>query len=470
MIKHKFYWRLLAVSLVMSQPVHAGFELDNEVIDADYGKGVKGAINDNLYYTIGGGTVISQPPSGNNMQKMGLGINWNSDLMCGNFDLDTTVKNQLNGVTSGFKDMMSNVISSATGAVASLPAMIIQRANPGLYELLTNGMLQANVSFDKAQLNCRSMSEKMRDYALSNQWTQAAIGEEFKNIVATTPDAVEADNQLKAATGKEGVRWIGGQKRGGSGQPAIQPTHDLAKAGFNILNKQPVTSDGGVSGSACNGALCRKYKTSEEAAAAVVKVLGDRSIRTCSESSECASGGLENEPGASTAGVGFSPMLEETSKENLEILVKLVNGELPPDSANLATLKTGDLSVSRGVIQALKDDPDNAALVQRLAGELAMSETISTALGMRRMLMAGQSEPNAADQPMALAESDRRLEFLDREIQALKNEMEIRKAISNNSILTTLTRQNERNLNNRMQQQAGGEDRGFDQLDEATGE
>ncbi len=36
------------------------------------------------------------------------------------------------------------MISSATGAVASLPAMVIQRANPGLYELLTNGTLQAN--------------------------------------------------------------------------------------------------------------------------------------------------------------------------------------------------------------------------------------------------------------------------------------------------------------------------------------
>lgn len=50
--------------------------------------------------------------------------------MCGNFDISTTVKNQLNGLTDGFRNLMSNVISSATGAVASLPAMVIQRANP----------------------------------------------------------------------------------------------------------------------------------------------------------------------------------------------------------------------------------------------------------------------------------------------------------------------------------------------------
>lgn len=456
--------------LAVSLPARAVFDLDNDVISTDSSKGLKGAVNDNLFYTIGGGTVISQPPSNNNMEKLGMGISWNSDLMCGNFDLDTTVKNQLNGATSGFKDMMSNVITGATGAVASLPAMIIQRANPGLYELLTNGVLQANVSFDKAQLNCQNMSKKMADYTTSSQWTQAAIGEEFKNIVSTTPDAVAADNQLKTTTGKEGVKWIGGQKRGGSGQPAIQPTRDLAKAGFNILNKQPVTSNGGVSGPDCNGSLCKKYKTSEEAANAVVKVLGDRAIRTCSEGSDCRSGGAENEPGASTAGVGFSPMLEETTKENMDVLVKLVNGNLEPDAANLATLKTGDLAVSRGVIQALKDDPDNAALVQRLASELAMSETISTALGMRRMLMAGQSEPNAADQKMALEESDRRLEFLDREVMALKNEMEIRKAISNNSILVTLTRQESREADHGLRQSVQQNDDAMQNLNEKAGE
>ncbi|MDX6877988.1 integrating conjugative element protein, partial [Klebsiella pneumoniae] len=92
----------------------------------------------------------------------------------------TTVGNQLNGVTAGFKNLMSEVIQNATGAVASLPAMAIQRANPGLYEMLTNGVLQANVAFDKAQLNCQNMAKRMMDFSENNQWTQAAILEEAK--------------------------------------------------------------------------------------------------------------------------------------------------------------------------------------------------------------------------------------------------------------------------------------------------
>lgn len=101
------------------------------------------AVSDSLFYSIGGGSVISQPASLNRMQRLGVSAGINSDLMCGNFDIKTTVGNQLNGLTSGFKDLMGEVMQGATGAVSSLPGMIIQRANPGLYDMITNGILQA---------------------------------------------------------------------------------------------------------------------------------------------------------------------------------------------------------------------------------------------------------------------------------------------------------------------------------------
>ncbi len=211
------------------------------------GAGVSGAINDGLFYSIGGGSVISPPSTRSNMSRLGLDGGWSSDLMCGNFDLKTTVGNQLNGVTSGFKDLMGNVIQGATGAVMSMPAMAIQRANPGLYEMLTNGVLQAGLNFDKAQMNCQNMSKKLADYTLGSKWQQAAVSEEYKDIVSSSGgDAVSSDQKLQKATGEEGVTWVGGQKRGGKGQQAIQPTRDLAKAGYNMMNSLPVTSNSSV--------------------------------------------------------------------------------------------------------------------------------------------------------------------------------------------------------------------------------
>lgn len=82
----------------------------------------QGAISDWMYYRIGGGAAISPPPTRRNTFPLTAGVSWNSDMMCGNFDIDTTVRNQLNGVTDGFQQLMGEVIESATSAVASLPA------------------------------------------------------------------------------------------------------------------------------------------------------------------------------------------------------------------------------------------------------------------------------------------------------------------------------------------------------------
>ena len=97
-------------------------------------------LSDKVFYQIGGGAGYMAPPSRGNIQAAEFGIGWRANLTCGNFDIKTSIKNQLNGLTEGFKELYSNVIESATGAVASLPAMIIQRANPQLYDILTNGL------------------------------------------------------------------------------------------------------------------------------------------------------------------------------------------------------------------------------------------------------------------------------------------------------------------------------------------
>ena len=461
---------LLTGSLLTVLPAAHAADDDNTILGMSlpqvnnsaigYGKSVDGAVSDKLFYTLGGGSVISQPATRGNMQKLGLNTGWSSDLMCGNFDLKTTVGNQLNGVTSGFKNLMGDVIQGATGAVASLPAMVIQRANPGLYDMLTNGVLQANVSFDKAQLNCQNMAKKMMDFSDSSNWTQQAMMDEYKSVVNSgDTDAVRADEAGRKVTGTSGNNWIGGQKRGGAGQPAIRVTHDLVAAGYNMMNGLPVTANSTVGESSCNGGACSKFGSAEEAAAMTVKVLGDRSMRTCANASECTSGNAENQPGTTVAGTGFAPLLEDATKAKAEQLVKLVNG-----TENLAKLKTGGLPVTAGVIKALQRDPDNAALTARLAGELAMSDTVETALLMRRMMVTGMSEPNAAAQPKAIGAAGERIESLDREIAALKTEMEMKRELSRNSVLTIIERENQRVETNPQTQADDNTDSRFNQM------
>src|SRR3546814_5758505 len=95
---------------------------------------------------------------------------------------------------------MSSVIQNATSAVASLPALIIQRADPGLYNLLTNGVLQARLDFDRSKLQCRAMAEKMADMAGGQMgWNQLAQGMALREAVASS-DAVSAIEQAEDRT------------------------------------------------------------------------------------------------------------------------------------------------------------------------------------------------------------------------------------------------------------------------------
>ncbi len=174
------------------------------------------------------------------MQKLGLDVGWSSDLQCGNFDLKTTVGNQINGMTNGFKNLMGDVVQSATGAVASLSAMVIQRANPGLYEMLTNGVLQANVAFDKAQLNCQNIAKCIVNFSDSSKWTQQDAMDEYKKLVNSgDADALRVNDSGEKVTGESGSCWGGGR-----GQRAIRPTHDLSAAGYDMMNNLPVNSTG----------------------------------------------------------------------------------------------------------------------------------------------------------------------------------------------------------------------------------
>lgn len=400
-----------------------------------------GAVADTLYYRIGGGSVVTPAASRRNTQLINVGVGWRSDLMCGNFDIDTTVKNQLNGVTDGFQDLMGEVIENATSAVASLPAMIIQRANPQLYDLLTNGVLQGRLDFDKSQLSCKNMAQKMTDYAYNSAWTQAARAESYQDIVAGEQDAVRAEQEASKAAAKNGKRWVGGERRGGQGQPPIKVITDTTTAGFNILNNRNVTDSGAISESACEGELCQLWPSPGDAAQWMTRVLGEQNINVSPENDE--SGSSDNRSGAQ-AGTGLTPLIEEEQQKIAQALNDLVSGNLKPTAENLAKASGGQIKLTRGVVEALRDEPDATILAERLTGEMAIARVMDQALTARRILLAGMREPNIAGEKEAQTQLNQTTQQLDRELDQLRLELEMRQSLTNNASTAILQRKIQR--------------------------
>ncbi|KSQ24966.1 integrating conjugative element protein [Pseudomonas aeruginosa] len=426
---------LLGCALALAGPAAGAQTSVNE-----YGVQHQGAvIGDDVLYSIGGGRAVSMTPAGN-MRSIGVGIGWNSNLICGDMSLSTTIQNQLNGLSNGFQTIMSNVIQNATAAVASLPALIIQRADPGLYNLLTNGILQARLDFDRSKLTCRAMAEKMADVAGGQVgWSQIADGMVLKQAVAST-DAVSAIEQTETSRGNEGVTWVGGDNAGGDGQRPIRVVGDVTRAGYNLVNGRDATDSSSIDPANCGGNLaCETWPSPDAAAAWAVRVLGEQEQRTCESCTKT----------VTTPGVGLTPLIQEEYEDKLEALRELIVGSQPMNADNLQSAGSASLPITRGVIEALRDEPDQNILARRLASEVALASVLEKALLLQRTLLTGRKEPNVAANELAQKAVTHESGMLDREIHSLKTELELRRELAGNSPTAIIQRHSTRSAGSR---------------------
>lgn len=420
-----------AVALACAVTMVAGVAWAQTRINPN-GVGVSGSvIGDDVLYSIGGGRAVSMGGAGN-MQSIGVGVGWNSNLICGNMSITTTLHNQLNGITNGFQQIMSTVIQNATSAVASLPALIIQRADPGLYNLLTNGVLQARLDFDRSKMTCRAMANRMADMAGGQtSWDQLAEGMAMRDSASTNSDAVSAVETAETNRGNNGVSWVGGDKAGGSGQSTIKVVGDVTRAGYNLLNGRGATDTSSIPSASCGNRLtCQTWASPDAAAAFAVRVLGEREQSTCETCTKT----------QTTPGVGLTPVIQEEYETKLKALQDLVTGAQPMTVANLEAAGSNSLPITRGVIEALRDEPDQDVFGKRLASEAALSSVLEKALQLQRELLTGKKEPNVAANDLAVKAVDQENSALEQEIGNLKTELELRRSLAGNSAMAIVQR------------------------------
>lgn len=407
--------------------------LQARAAEDDYRLGTQGdVLDDRVMYTIGGGSAVGSPSSFYRPSGLGIGGSWRANLMCGNMSLSNTLQNQLNGVTEGFQQIMGSIVQNATQAVMSLPALIIQRANPGLYELLSNGVMQGRIDFDRSKLTCQAMAEKMANQVGPAGWGALAKNQEMQShLEQTGGDAVATVNNTEAQNGNHGVSWVGGQKAGGSGQTPIRVTADVVRVGYNLLHNRKVTESASISSQDCQGgAICQTWASPQEESEWAVRVLGETEVATCDS---C-------ETLRATAGSGLTPLIQEAYSERLKALQALLSGTLPTTPDNLVKASSPMLPVTRRVIEALRDDPDQDLLARRLASETALSSVLDKALLLLRTLLAGSHEPNVASAEPAQTALTKNIDALEREIRLLQTELQVRQMLATNTASLVLDR------------------------------
>jgi integrating conjugative element protein (TIGR03755 family) len=384
------------------------------------------------YYEIGGAEPVSVPANPNvTSMTLGGSVQLGLGYSCGAFDPVAAVKNSLNNISSGVDDMMGAMTAAATSAIAALPALILQRANPGLYDLFQNALLKAEETMQLATKSCEVMEAEIAQgknpYAdlitlsKGNDWKlQMGIGGN---------DAVTAKEAVETANGDSGIPWITGQA-GGSGQPELRFTGDIVEAGYNINMNRPIAASGPIP----EASATRLSEIWSEPSAArdwVVDVVGENIVTTCDTCRK-----------DSVPGTGLLPKLfQEGSAVTVE-LQGLVNGATAPTLDNLELITAPGVAITRQVIEAIRAMPatEQSLIVGRLVSEISTARTIEKALFARRLLLSGRQVPEVYATEVAREHADTSIAELDREIDNLLFETRVRREVVSDTVVTLLRR------------------------------
>ncbi len=428
-LRHRYYCHFLSLLLLV---LTAGLVMPNAMGQP------QGPTEDGLwYYEIGGARPVSVPANPSvasitlgGSAQLGLGYS------CGKFDPVAAVTHTLNEIGQGVEDMMSAMTAAATGAIAALPALILQRANPGLYDLFQNALLRAEHTVELATKSCEQMeAEIARGKNPYADLVTLSKGNDWKVQMGIGRDAVAAKSTVESANGNNGVPWIGGQA-GGSGQPVLEFTGDIVAAGYNINMNRPVTDTTPV-GSGSTARLPQIWASPTEASAWAIDVVGENIVTTCDTCRK-----------DSIPGTGLLPKLHQESATVSTEIQDLISGATAPTLTNLAQITAPGVAITRQVIEAIREMPasEQNLIMGRLVAEISTARTVEKALLARRLLLSGRQVPEVYATEVAREHADKSIEELDQEIDNLLFESRVRKEVVSDTVAILLERAAARRL------------------------
>lgn len=380
-----------------------------------------------FYYKIGGGRDISIPPA-LNIVTLDFSFNGQAQaLNCNGFDPLVAIESSLDNLRNGIDNAINAIELAATAAIANLPGYILQKANPGLYDLFQNALLRANESFSLATKSCERIQYEIANNTNPfDEWITVSWGDSWKRSVglgsANIHDAVDAAETAPEA----GLQWVGGEQRGGLNQAPIHVLGDIARAGLNILSERPPSTSSDLSPSS---PLYPQFSGPNAVDMWVSDVLGDVEIGLCATCNKGAK-----------SGKGLMPYIEAMAEDILQLLVDLVAGTTAATRFNLEQVEAPGVAMTLQVIEAIKHLPrdEQSIVLNKLAQEVAESRAMGEAIIVRRLLLTGRKEGYVASNHLAQDEVDKALDELESEINTVIFEKETRRHFVTDTVVELL--------------------------------
>ncbi len=364
-------------------------------------------------------------------------LNWNIGADCSGFDAGISVEGMMNDLDSQFNRLQRDAVNAMKGFVTRLPMLLIQRMDPGLYELINNGIIKGEDIFNLSVQSCESMSANFSQNgfgALANESTYF----DFSSSLVSDPnkkktDIVETMKEKGSSKGEAGVPKLSGGNCGNKASNPCRPVDDVVKAGVDIAFKKSL--DEKVSAIKPKSWIKNVFNSSSEAEDWILKTLGTVEYGTCKKCTQY----------DETVGTGVYDDIANEARNIADDIAEIVDSGKVPTRSQLINISVNDMFVDENVIFALRDEKiHRGVFISRIADDLALMKVVDKLLAARRIILAGKSDPNFQSVTMNREIIAEKLSLITDEIRMLREDLELKASAKGDVIVRLLDRYSSR--------------------------
>lgn len=370
-----------------------------------------------------------------------IGVKWGFSGTCGNMDMDLSIENNIG--SAELKAMWNNWLTQAKLAFnpVELLALAFKRANPDLYDIMQNGIIEAKANFDEDMDVCNTIQNTLIDSVPTGAIDGLAVNKEFTQTIkdayaGASVDVGDVTDFVKDA-GQRGFDFLG-QDVGGDGQPDAQVIDGIAKAGYNIAREKVVagtttidllnTSTTAVS-DYDDYPFAEEFSKPQELADFLKGVIGE--VRLASRDGE---NSIKHEKGAG-AKVYIYELAQDIGSDLSGLIVNgnnpnsvLVKGFLDDFNDN----KYGAYITGTMLDELVKmSTSDENSYVKALSTEWALNGTVKRLITAKKLLIIGSNEASVIEARPIHQIALKKIELLESEIYDVELEYRIRKEFTN---------------------------------------
>ena len=370
-----------------------------------------------------------------------IGVKWGFSGTCGDMDMDLSIQNNIG--SAELKAMWNNWLTQAKLAFnpVELLALAFKRANPDLYDIMQNGIIEAKANFDEDMDVCNTIQSTIIDSVPTGAIDGLAVNKEFKETIkdayaGASVDVGDVTDFVKDA-GQRGFDFLG-QTVGGDGQPDAQVIDGIAKAGYNIAREKVIAGTTTIDllnttttpvSDYDDYPFAEEFSKPQDLADFIKGVIGE--VRVASRDGE---NSIEHEKGA-----GAKIYIFELAQEIGADLSGLIADGANPDSVLVKSLlddfnenKYGAYITGTMLEELVKmTNSDEDAYVKALSEEWALNGTIKRLVTAKKLLIIGSNEASVVEaEPLQLM-ALKKVELLETEIREIETEYRIRKEYTN---------------------------------------